>query len=600
MALQNVSLSLTAGEVHALVGENGAGKSTLIHVIAGLLSPDSGQICFRGQTVAWTNPVAARQRGIVAVHQEAELFPTLSVAENMALEQGLPCGPAGWIHWRDPLARRCAVALLNEPLDIRQQAGNLSVGQRHMTQIAAAVSHGAEVLVLDEPTSALTAGESDWLFRQIERLKASGVAILYISHRQDEIFRLADRITILRDGRRVWTGPTDTIDRAELIRQMVGRQRAELITQARHPRVGRTDATRLKVERLTAGDGRFADISLAARGGEVLGIYGLVGAGRSELRKPCLVCGQAARELSRSTTGNNSLIAPCKPPAPDWRTSPKIVFGRAYSTAFRFAPTLCSAPGQTELGISGARQPRASRDAPASRGIGDQVSRRRTTDRPTFRRQPAKSGLARWLLTRPKVLILDEPTRGVDVTGKAEIHRIVRRLADEGAAVMMISSDLSEAMEHSDRLIVFRAGRIAGEFLPAETTPEAIAAVALPLDEAIPVQRGPTSRRAHPHERNRVVRLGRGIIARLSPFHGYFPERRQSARVAGQRLGAVHSFAGRRRRDPWRRHRYLARLVAGLIGRSRRIGAQASLSHGRDHTGRHRRHAWPSARWAAS
>ena len=217
------------------------------------------------------------------MHQEADLFGTLSVAENMALEQGLPAGPGGWVRWRQIHEQaQQAVSLLGEPIDIRQPAARLSVAQRHMTQIAAAVHTRAAVLVLDEPTSALTAGETGWLFRQIRRLKSDGVGILYISHRQEEIFELADRITVLRDGQCVWSGPRDAIDRAGLIRHMVGRTRAAATTAKVIRRPSAERLARIEVNGLSAADGRFTDVSLTAFSGEVLGIYGLVGSGRSE------------------------------------------------------------------------------------------------------------------------------------------------------------------------------------------------------------------------------------------------------------------------------------------------------------------------------
>lgn len=491
VALEDVSLSLAAGEVHALVGENGAGKSTLINIIAGLLSPDSGQLWFRGRPVSWASPVEARQQGIVVVHQEAELFPTLSVAENMALEQGLPCGPVGWVHWRDIYTSAArAAALLNEPLDIRQDAEHLSIAQRHMTQIAAAVSHGAIVLVLDEPTSALTVGETEWLFRQIERLKASGVGILYISHRQKEIFRLADRITVLRDGRQVWSGPSDAIDRAELIRQMVGRQRAGQIEHAPARRNRRAGATRLAVEHLTAIDDRFADISLEASAGEILGIYGLVGAGRSEFA-------QALFGLQRTSSGNITIDGRrCDISSPAQAARAGLAYvpeDRLRHGIFRGlsvrANTVLSSLGILKAGIlaSAARERKATIEQIAALDIKCRGTEQAVGQLSGGNQQ--KVVLARWLLTRPGVLILDEPTRGIDIGAKAEIHDIVRRLADDGAAVVMISSDLPEVMENSDRVVVFRAGRIAGEFVPAETTPEAVATAALPLGESAPMAR---------------------------------------------------------------------------------------------------------------
>ena len=283
VALDRVSLDLYPGEVHALVGENGAGKSTLLNIISGVLTPDAGQFLFEGQGVVLKNPVAARRLGVVAVHQEAELFESLSLAENLALSYGLPTSRWGTIRWGEVLeSAQQAPAATGESFDVRQPAGRLSVGHRHMAQVAAAVARRASVLVLDEPTSALTAGETAWLFRQVRQFQRAGVAVLYISHRQEEIFELADRITVLRDGRRVWTGAAAEIDRAGLIRHMVGRARAESVRPPAPRRAAAAQPLRLQVENLSDDAGRCQDISLSARAGEVVGIYGLVGSGRSE------------------------------------------------------------------------------------------------------------------------------------------------------------------------------------------------------------------------------------------------------------------------------------------------------------------------------
>ena len=204
-AIDAVSFDVRRGEVHGLVGENGAGKSTLINIISGVIRPDAGNILLEGQANQLTDPVIARKLGVVTVHQEAEFFPSLSVAENMAITQGLPIKQLGMVDWKsvDHDATR-AVAEIDEQIDVRMPAARLSIAHRHMTQVAIAVSQQAKVVILDEPTSALSAAESHWLFQQIERLKAAGTGILYISHRQEEIFSLADRVTVLRDGRRIW------------------------------------------------------------------------------------------------------------------------------------------------------------------------------------------------------------------------------------------------------------------------------------------------------------------------------------------------------------------------------------------------------------
>ncbi len=482
VALDRVSLALAAGEIHALVGENGAGKSTLINIISGLLPSDSGQMFLAGQRVAWAHPVAARAQGIVTVHQEADLFATLSVAENMALEQGLPVGPGGWVRWREIDAKaRQAVALLGEPLDVRQPAARLSVAQRHMTQIAAAVSQRARVLVLDEPTSALTAGETEWLFGQIARLKAAGVGVIYISHRQEEIFQLADRITVLRDGRQVWSGPRASIDRAGLIRQMVGRDRAA--EMAERPARGNLAPriARLQVDRLTAADGRFVDISLTAFAGEVLGVYGLIGSGRSEFARTVFALDKP-RDGTISIDGRPRTISnPAQAVAAGLAYLPEDrlrqgVF-RGLSLRANAVLSALATLGRGPL-ASAVRERAAAQDQIARLGI-----RCRDPEQPIAQLSGGnqqKVVLARCLLTQPSVLILDEPTRGVDIGAKTEIHRILRQLAADGTAVILISSDLPEVIENSDRVVVFRAGQIVGQFDASELTPERIAGAALP------------------------------------------------------------------------------------------------------------------------
>jgi ABC-type sugar transport system ATPase subunit/ribose/xylose/arabinose/galactoside ABC-type transport system permease subunit len=491
VALDAVSLDLAAGEVHALVGENGAGKSTLINIVCGLLRPDSGRLRVAGRDVEWASPVDARRQGIVTVHQEAELFGTLSVAENMALEQGMPTGPAGWVKWGQIFAEaQHAVDLIGEPFEVRQSAAVLSVAQRGLTQIAAAVRQQARVLVLDEPTSALTVAETAWLFEQVARLKRRGVGILYISHRQEEIFQLADRITVLRDGRRVWSGPRGAMDRAGLIGHIAGR--GELASAARPARPAAGNATpRLRISGFTAADGSFRDISLDVPAGEVLGVYGLVGSGRSELARAVFGL-EAAEQGTLEVDGRAVAIT-----APSQAVAHGIAYlpeDRLRQGVFRGlsirANTVITALGRLSAGpFTSARRERAATAGQIAalaikcRDVGQMLGELSGGNQ-------QKVVLARLLLARPAVLILDEPTRGVDVGAKAEIHRLLAQMADQGAAIVLISSDLPEVMENSDRIVVFRRGRIAGRCEGRQATSEAIAAVA--LGEAAPP--GPKTR----------------------------------------------------------------------------------------------------------
>ncbi len=482
VALDNVSFDLAAGEVHALVGENGAGKSTLINIVSGFFAPDAGKMTLAGQPVAWRSPVDARAQGIATVHQEADLFPTLSVAENMGLERGLPVGWGGWVRRaRLDQQARDAVAQLDEPIDERQPAARLSVAQRHMVQIAAAVRQSARVLVLDEPTSALTAEESAWLFRQIRRLKTAGAGILYISHRQSEIFELADRITVLRDGRRVWTGASSTTTPEALIKQMVGRDRAAASGGVARRGTTVRQKARLEVQRLSAADGRFTEVSLRAYGGEILGVYGLIGSGRSEVAQTLFglrqARGGALRIDGKATTAASPVRAVESGLAylPEDRLRQSIFSGLSVR-----ANTVISALNRLGHGwlTNAARERQSANQQRANLAI-----KCRDVEQPIAELSGGnqqKVVLARCLLMEPAVLILDEPTRGVDVASKAEIHRILRDQAEAGTAIVMISSELAEVVENSDRVLVFSDGRIAAEFEGDAISAEAIAAKALP------------------------------------------------------------------------------------------------------------------------
>ena len=484
VALSGVSLDLLPGEVHALVGENGAGKSTLIKIICGALAPDSGELFYQGREVRWPTPVAARAQGMVTVHQEPELFPTLSVAENMALATGLPLRGFGLVDWNRVHRRaRETVGQMGETIDVRQPASQLSVAHRQMIQVASAIRQNAKVVVLDEPTSALSGKEARWLFEQIARLKADGAGILYISHRQEEIFRLADRITVLRDGLKVWTRARKVVGPDEVIEAMVGRPAATLVAspsgEARSP-AGQEGPVRFQVSGFTDRGGRFRQLNLEARSGEIVGIYGLVGAGRSEFAQAVFGL-RPASGLVR-IDGNRCAIG---------RPREALNAGIAYVPEDRLSQGLClGLPVRSNAVLSTLQRwtrgflASRTREQQATRQIAGQLEvRYRSTEQPVQQLSGGnqqKVVLGRWLLAQPKILILDEPTRGVDVGAKAEIHRHLRRLAGEGCAILLISSELPEVLEHSDRVVVFREGEIAGEFDPRQAGPAGIASAALP------------------------------------------------------------------------------------------------------------------------
>lgn len=490
-ALDSVDFAIYPGKVHAVVGENGAGKSTLMNLIAGVYQPDGGSIALDGSEIEIASPVHARQLGIVTVFQEAELFAPLSVAENLAFWNGLPVDRFGFVRWKWVYqSAESVVQALQLPFDVHLPAEFLSVGQRHMTQVAAAVAQQARIVIFDEPTSALSAQESEWLFEHIRELRQRGVAILYISHRQEEIFQLADFITVLRDGRLVWHGDAAAIDADGLVQAMVGREATNaprLPSGVAKPADARPH---LRVRDLTAADAAFCSIDTDVFAGEVVGWYGLIGAGRSEVAQSLF----GLRPLHRGRVEIDGA------PLVLGDVSKAIAAGMAYLPEDRLRQGVCRGLSvQANIVLSslarwsswGLMKPRVERSA-ATQMASDLDIRLRSVKQPIGQLSGGnqqKAVLARWMLTEPSVLILDEPTRGVDVAAKQEIHRLIRAAADRGCAVILISSELPEILAHSDRIAVFRNGTVAGNFAIDEATAECIARAALPLESANPESR---------------------------------------------------------------------------------------------------------------
>ncbi len=477
-ALAGVSLDLYSGEVHALVGENGAGKSTLIKIAAGVYAPDAGEILFEGRPVRLEGPRHAAALGIAVIHQEPYLFPTLSVLENLFVGFQPRHGPLGLVDWRT-MARRAELVFhelgISLPLDL--PAGDLSAAQQQLLQIARALLQDAKVLIMDEPTSSLSQREVQTLFEIVRRLRSRGVGILYISHRLEEVFALADRVTVLRDGQWVGTYPITAVTPETLIARMVGRELTQLFPHIPHP----PGEVLLRAHNLCRS-GLFEGISFEIRAGEIVGMAGLVGAGRSEVA-------QAIFGILPLDAGfvevNGRRIMPRAP----WEAMAAGIFyipedrhrqGVVAPLSVRSNLTLAILQRLTRFGLI---------DERAERALA-QTYRERLRIRIADLEQPVgtlsggnqqKVVLARGLATRPRVLILDEPTRGIDVGTKAEIHRLMDELAARGMGILMISSELPEILGMSDRILVMRAGRLVGELQRDEASQERIMALAMGL-----------------------------------------------------------------------------------------------------------------------
>ncbi|NLC58242.1 MAG: sugar ABC transporter ATP-binding protein [Armatimonadetes bacterium] len=476
-ALADVSLEIAPGEVHALCGENGAGKSTLIKVLSGSLLPDTGEVWVRGTRLPQGGVAAAEAAGIAVIHQEPVVFPHLNAADNLFV--GAEPRRRGGLLLDRARMRRDAEALLRrlgETVDLQRPVGELPVAQRQMIAIARALSRSCRLLIMDEPTSSLSARETEVLFQVIRQLRAEGVSVLYVSHRLEEVFALADRVTVLRDGRWVDTRATPTIDREELIRLMVGRELAAAEPGADSTTPGEV---LLAVEGLTR-DGAFAGVSFQVRAGEVVGLGGLVGAGRSEVARALF---GIDRPDSGTVKVGGQRLPPGSVPAairqgvalvPEDRQHLGLVLPLPVGTNL----TLAVLRGLSRFGFPSKRQ-----EAPLIARLMKELDIRAASAAVPAETlsggNQQKVVLGKWLAASPRVLILDEPTRGVDVGAKAEVHRLIRSLAQQGMATLLISSDLPELLAMSDRILVMRAGRLAGELGRAEATPEKVLALAL-------------------------------------------------------------------------------------------------------------------------
>jgi rhamnose transport system ATP-binding protein len=472
--LHDVSFELRPGEVHALLGENGAGKSTLVKIITGVHQPDAGEIWLNGEPVHFNDARESRQAGIAAIYQELSLFPDLDVAENIFVgRQPLTTGRR--VDWRKLYAEAGKLLeSLGVKLDLKQKARALSIAQQQMVEIARAFSINARILIMDEPTSSLTLHEVDDLFRLVRRLRQEGTAVIFISHRLEELYALADRVTILRDGTYVGTRPMQEVTRDELIRMMVGRTIHNLFPK----QDVQPGEVVLKVEHLSRA-GSFHDVSFELRRGEILGMAGLVGAGRTNVARAIFGVEPATGGRIEVEGREVRITSPLQ----------AIRLGLAYVPEDRqlhgLIPTMPLTPNISLPMLPAYAQRGWLRDTLERKSTFNAARQMEVRANNIWQLARELSGgnqqkvvLAKWLSTNPRILILDEPTRGIDVGTKAAVHGLMSKLAAEGLSILMISSELPEILGMSDRVLVMREGYVTAEFSRAKATQENIISAA--------------------------------------------------------------------------------------------------------------------------
>ncbi|MTV36218.1 sugar ABC transporter ATP-binding protein [Duganella radicis] len=482
VALNQVALTVRAGEVMALIGENGAGKSTLVKTLTGIYQPDEGSITLAGQPVAFANAQDAMRAGITAVHQETVMFDELTVAENIYVGRQPVRGAR--IDWKLIEAEAEKLfARLEVSLPVRARVKDLSVAQRHFVEIARALSQDARVVILDEPTASLSQREIQELYRIIGQLRAAGTAVIFISHKFDEIFTVADRYTVLRDGQFIAEGALADITEPELVALMVGRSVKEA-----YPKADVTPGEVVLEVRNLSHPTEFDDVSFSLRQGEILGFYGLVGAGRSEVM-------QALFGLTPGVRGSVSINGK---PAAIGSAADAIAHGIAYvpedrqhQGAHLTLPILhnITLPILSRVGFF--LRGRRAQETAIARHYAEQLELKAAHLTQNVSElsggNQQKVVLGKWLATDPKVIILDEPTKGIDIGSKAAVHRFISELVAKGLSVILVSSELPEVMGLADRIIVMHQGRIESEYLRGAATPEMIVAAAsscaLPVEE---------------------------------------------------------------------------------------------------------------------
>jgi rhamnose transport system ATP-binding protein len=475
-ALKGVSFELKAGEIHALVGENGAGKSTLIKIITGAHRADEGSLEINGDIVAENDPQLARSRGVAVIYQRPALLPDLTVAENIAL--GLePRGAWRMVRWSNRRKRaRELLARAGASIDSDALVRSLSMPEQQLVEIARALGANARILILDEPTASLSEREVERLHQVLRELRGQGVGIIYISHRLEELTALADRVTVLRDGSSIATKSMGDVDRAELIRLMVGREISVIFPKQTVP-LGKTV---LAVSQLGCRSTGVHDVNFAVRSGEIVALAGLVGAGRTEVAR--ILFGLTPAEVGEIHWQGRP-ISINSPTA-----AMRLGIGYVPEDRRRYGviPEM-SIVSNTSLAVLDQISSRGFIRFRLERALAAEYAAQLRTKAASVHMPVAdlsggnqqKVAMARWLATKPKLLILDEPTQGIDVGAKAEIHRLMGELAAEGMAILMISSELPEVLGMSDRVVVMHGGTVAGILDRAEATQESILALAL-------------------------------------------------------------------------------------------------------------------------
>ena len=471
LALNDVSMKVRRGDIHALVGENGAGKSTLIKILSGVIKQDSGRFSFKGSEVKISKPLEAQVLGMSVVHQELKLVDTLSVAENIFLGRPKTSGVLKMVSHRKQ--KQEALALLeslNTKMDVDQMVGRLSVAQKQLVEICKALSYNSELIIMDEPSATLTDKELDILFEILKQLKQNGVTIIYISHRLEEIFALADRVTVLRDGAHIETTDVDKVNKAELIKMMVGRDLEE-----EYPKMQvEIGDVALEVKDLNRGK-IIKDINFSLHHGEILGIAGLVGSGRTETAR-CIfgadkkTSGKFYKDGVEINIKDVVAAIRCKIAlVPEERKTQGVLLGMSVKENISMA-------GINKVIKNGFINKKKERDLAleyiAKLRILTPNETRDVNDLSGGNQQ--KVVLAKWLAVDSDIMIFDEPTRGIDVGAKAEIYRLLCQLASQGKAIIMISSELPEIIGICDRVLVMHDGRITGEVTRQEASQEKI------------------------------------------------------------------------------------------------------------------------------